>query len=148
MKLTEREALARFSAHDHGTLSTFHPTRGIDSVPAVYAFDGQFVGIPVDRIKPKSSTRLRRQDNVALDPRATLLVDQWDSSDWSRLWWVRVHLEPVSTPDNTQVRELSRLLAQRYVQYRDEPFETVMVFRILAVYGWSASGTDYKALEG
>ena len=52
MKLTEREALEKFSAHDHGTLSTFHPTRGIDSVPAVYAFDGQFVGIPVDRIKP------------------------------------------------------------------------------------------------
>ena len=34
---------------------------------------------------------------------------------------------------------LADLLAQRYVQYRDKPFDHVMVFAIRSITGWSAT---------
>ena len=42
---------------------------------------------------------------------------------------------------------LSAALAARYPQYRDQPFESVMVFRIIALYGWAATGTGYGDLN-
>ena len=38
------------------------------------------------------------KDNLAADPRASLLVEHWDAGDWSRLWWVRADLEHVAEP--------------------------------------------------
>ena len=138
MKITSDEALRRVALHDHGVLSTLHPERGIDSVPVVYAIDASgFVGIPIDTVKPKATTSLQREKNLVTDRRATLLVDLWDRSDWSRLWWVRVRLERVDDDENGAER-LADLLAAKYPQYRDKPFARVMIFRVLAVTGWTA----------
>ncbi len=38
--------------------------------------------------KPKSTTALRRLDNIAANPRVAFLVDVYDDN-WDRLWWVR-----------------------------------------------------------
>src|SRR4029453_10552195 len=92
MRLAEHEARARLTAHDHGILCTVHPERGVDAVPVVYAVDHDCVGVPVDRVKPKASSRLQRERNLEADPRATLLVEHWDRDDWSQLWWVRAEL--------------------------------------------------------
>ena len=93
MRLAEHEARARLVAHDHGTLCTVHAERGVDAVPVAYVVDEEgFVGVPVDRVKPKASMRLQRERNLEADPRATLLVEHWDRDDWSRLWWVRAEL--------------------------------------------------------
>src|SRR6201994_4699125 len=93
MRLAEDEARARLAAHDHGVLCTVHAERGVDAVPVVYALDDDgYVGVPVDRVKPKASSRLQRERNLEADPRATLLVEHWDRRDWSRLWWVRAEL--------------------------------------------------------
>jgi len=82
MKLTADEARARLAAQVHGVCCTLHPERGPDPVPVVYALDDDgFVGIPVDRVKPKASSRLQRERNLEADPRATLLVDHWDRDD-------------------------------------------------------------------
>ena len=79
MRLGEDEALARLAAHDHGVMCTVHAERGVDAVPVVYVKDEDgYVGVPVDRVKPKSSLRLQRERNLEADVRATLLVDQWD----------------------------------------------------------------------
>ena len=140
MRLAPDEARARLAAADHGILCTLHATRGVDAVPCVFAIDGDgFVGIPVDRVKPKSSSRLQRERNLELDSRATLLVEQWDSDDWSRLWWVRASLEWVREVTAERENDLADLLAQRYVQYRDRPFDRVHVLRTLEVIGWSAA---------
>src|SRR6185312_10108116 len=65
----------------------------VDAVPVAYVVDAdRFVGVPVDRVKPKASLRLQRERNLEADPRATLLAEQWDPDDWSRLWWVRAEL--------------------------------------------------------
>ena len=141
MRLTDDEALARLAAHDHGVLCTVHPERGVDAVPVAYAVDEDgFVGVPIDRVKPKVSVRLQRERNLEADPRSTLLVEHWDRDDWSRLWWVRAELRRHDA-DARRAANLAVRLAERYTQYRDQPFERVLVLRIVGVTGWAASAT-------
>ncbi len=140
MKLDYESALLRLTANDHGTFCTLHNDRGVDAVPAVYAIDRDgFLGIPIDRVKPKATTKLQRKSNLEFDQRATLLVDHWDKDDWNQLWWVRAHLEWQGNNESERATALSRLLAEKYIQYKDEPFERVLVFRITALTGWAAS---------
>jgi PPOX class probable F420-dependent enzyme len=139
MKLAEEEARARLAAHDHAVLCTVHAARGVDAVPVVFAVDEDgFVGVPVDRVKPKASARLQRERNLEADPRATLLVEHWDRDDWSRLWWVRAELRWVAEPPPGRVEDFAARLAARYAQYRDQPFTRVLMLRILGVTGWAA----------
>jgi PPOX class probable F420-dependent enzyme len=138
MRLSDEEARARLAAHDHAVLCTVHAERGVDAVPVAYAVDADgFVGVPIDRVKPKASTRLQRERNLERDPRATLLAERWDGDDWSRLWWVRAELR--YEPDEARASALAALLAPRYEQYAGQPFERVLVLRIVSVTGWAAS---------
>lgn len=140
VRLSEQDARARLAAAEHGVLATVHPDRGVDAVPVVYAADGSgWIGVPVDTVKPKASTRLQRQRNLEADPRATLLVEHWDRDDWSRLWWVRAELRWEEAPDPERVEDLADRLATTYPQYRDRPFASVLVLRVVAVTGWAAS---------
>ena len=139
MRLAADEARARLAGHDHGILCTVHAERGVDAVPVTYAVDEDgFVGVPVDRVKPKTSSRLQRERNLEADPRATLLVEHWDRLDWAQLWWVRAELRRHGD-DTGRAETLAARLAGRYPQYRDQPFERVLVLRIVRVTGWAAS---------
>lgn len=141
MRLGDADARARLIAHDHGVLCTLHTERGVDAVPVVYAVDADgYVGVPVDRVKPKASLRLQRERNLEADPRATLLAEQWDADDWARLWWVRAELRWESDPAVERCDGLAALLAKRYHQYRDQPFAQVLVLRITGISGWAAAG--------
>jgi hypothetical protein len=140
MRLADHEALARLAARDHGTLCTLHAERGIDAVPVVYVLDEDgYVGVPIDRVKPKASLHLQRERNLAADPRATLLVEHWDRRDWSQLWWVRAELRWQGDTATDRASALAAALASRYPQYRDQPFARVLVLRIVSVSGWAAS---------
>lgn len=124
---------------DHGVLGTVHATRGTDLVPVVFGLHEQWLGIPIDTVKPKSSTTLQREENLDVDPRATLLVQHWDRSDWSRLWWVRATLRR-KTSAPTEVEEaLTAALVERYEQYVERPFVQLLVFHVEALSAWSAS---------
>jgi hypothetical protein len=139
MRLTATEARARLAAHDHGVLCTVHAERGVDAVPVVYVVDeGGCAGIPVDRVKPKSSSRLQRERNLEADPRAALLVEHWDRDDWSRLWWVRAELRWQGNAAAARAADLAARLAGAYPQYRDQPFIRVLALRVVAVTGWAA----------
>jgi hypothetical protein len=145
MRLAEDEARARLAAHDHGILCTVHAERGVDAVPVAYVVDDDgCVGVPVDLVKPKVSSRLQRERNLEADPRATLLVEHWDPGDWSLLWWVRAELRWQSDvgvdADPGRAEALATRLAGRYPQYRDQPFARVLVLRIVGVTGWSGGG--------
>lgn len=130
----------RLADHDHAVLCTLHVERGVDAVPCVYAVDDDgHIGIPIDTVKAKSSTRLQRQRNLEADPRATLLADHWDADDWSDLWWVRAELRWMQDPPAERVTELSERLVQRYPQYRNRPFAGILVLRIVGLHGWAAS---------
>jgi Pyridoxamine 5'-phosphate oxidase len=140
MRLSDRDARARVAAHDHGVLCTIHPERGVDAVPVAYAVDDDgYVGVPVDRVKPKSSSRLQRERNLEADPRAALLVEHWDRSDWSRLWWVRAELRWLDDAADARTADLAARLARAYPQYRDQPFTRVLVLRVVGVTGWAAA---------
>ncbi|MCB0993498.1 MAG: pyridoxamine 5'-phosphate oxidase family protein, partial [Acidimicrobiales bacterium] len=89
MNLSSEQSSELLATHDHGVLATLHAVRGADLVPVVYSVVDGHVGVPIDRVKPKASLRLQRERNLAADPRATLLIEHWDPTDWSRLWWVR-----------------------------------------------------------
>lgn len=137
MRLTEEDALSRLATHDHAILCTSNHERGIDAVPVCFAISGNDVGVPIDSVKPKTSLRLQRERNLEEDPRATLLVEHWDPVDWSQLWWVVVNLR--WQPDTVdQTTTLSGLLANRYPQYREQPFVRVLVLQIIGVSGWAA----------
>jgi hypothetical protein len=139
MRLTATEARARLAAHDHGVLCTVHAERGVDAVPVVYVVDEDgCVGVPVDRVKPKSSSRLQRERNLEADPRAALLVEHWDRGDWSRLWWVRAELRWQGDAAAARAADLAARLALAYPQYRDQPFTRVLVLRVVGVIGWAA----------
>jgi PPOX class probable F420-dependent enzyme len=139
MRLTATEAWARLAAHDHAVLCTVHAERGVDAVPVVYVVDEDgYVGVPVDRVKPKSSSRLQRERNLEADPRAALLVEHWDRDDWSRLWWVRAELRWQGVAPAARGEELAARLALAYPQYHDQPFTRVIVLRIVGVSGWAA----------
>jgi hypothetical protein len=138
MKLSADEARQRAAGADHGVLATLHPTRGVDTVPAAFVIDGDLVAIPIDRIKPKASTDLQRSRNLDADPRASLLCEQWDAVDWSRLWWVRISLRRSDEPAEI-VAGLKARLRRRYPQYEAEPFAGILTFRIVEISGWSAS---------
>ena len=140
MRLTAEEARARLDAEVHGVLCTLHPERGPDPQPVVYAVSGDgHIGVPIDRVKPKRSSRLQREDNLEADPRASLLIEHWDREDWSRLWWVRARLEHVDEPSETLTDELADRLSRTVPQYADKPFHKVLVCRIVGVTGWAAS---------
>ena len=113
MKLSADEARERAAGADHGVLATLHPTRGVDTVPAVFVIDGDLVAIPIDRVKPKASTSLQRSRNLDADPRASLLCEHWDAVDWSRLWWVRISLRRSDESAETVAR-LEAGLRRRY----------------------------------
>jgi PPOX class probable F420-dependent enzyme len=141
MRLSDDEARARLAAHDHGILGTIHADRGVDVVPVAYAVDDDgYVGVPVDLVKPKASTRLQRERNLEADSRATLLVEHWNRDDWSQLWWVRAELRWHGDATADRVAALAARLAERYQQYRDQPFARVIVLRIVAVTGWAGAG--------
>ena len=137
MRLAEDDARARLATHDHGVLCTVHATRGVDAVPVVYVVDDDgYVGVPIDRVKPKASSRLQRERNLESDPRGTLLVEHWDHDDWSQLWWVRAELRRQSVAAD-RTAALADRLAARFTQYRDHPFERVLALRIVGVSGWA-----------
>ncbi len=143
MRLDADEARARLTTDVHGVLCTLHPRRGPDPQPVVFAVsDDGHVGIPIDRVKPKASSRLQREDNLAADPRGSLLVEHWETADWSRLWWVRADLLHVPDPPAALVDDLADRLARATPQYADRPFHRLLVCRIVNVSGWAAGEAD------
>ncbi len=159
VRLDDAECRRRLLEADHGVLATRHPERGVDAVPVCFAVVGDRLAVPVDRVKPKATTTLRRAANLDADPRAVLLVEQWDRHDWARLWWVQAHLERVAAGAGRDLesahagrdleaaeatRDLEATLAARYAQYRaDGAIAGLIVFGVRRLAGWA--GADSPA---
>jgi PPOX class probable F420-dependent enzyme len=142
MAMSDQRARNHLVMADHGVLATVDPDRGVHSVPVCFALVGDRMVVPIDRVKPKSSTDLRRTDNLELDPRATLLCDHWDRHDWHQLWWVRADLHrcPDESVDTASLHALGSALRERYPQYRTTEFARLLVFEVVAISGWAAAG--------
>ncbi len=135
MRLDAVACRDRLASCDHGVLGTVHPERGVDLVPVVYVLDGDAVVIPVDTVKPKTTTRLQRLRDVAADPRCSLLVEHYDA-DWSSLWWVRA--SGAASAAEPSARQLD-LLAERFPAYRSPgAVVAVLVLEPGELQGWAA----------
>ena len=107
--------------------------------------------------KRKSGGPLRRLANAEADPRASLLLDEYDD-DWSHLWWVRldgtlrVHRADAPAPGGTAAAEAVAALRAKYPQYRkgsllaDRP--TLLELTVARTRAWSASGNGPPPSRG
>lgn len=140
MRLTTEQCWALLRPGEHATLCTLNAKGTIDAVPVCFAVVGKVVATPIDRVKPKDTTALARLKNLDRDATATLLCDQWDRDDWSRLWWVRAHMARRSGHDVSVrlLEDCERALRAKYAQYRDSAFAEVVVFDVGGLTGWSA----------
>ena len=133
MKRDDDWVRERFGQARVARLATVSSVGSPHLVPFVFALDGTRLISAVDA-KPKSTTALRRLDNIAVNPFVSVLVDEY-SDDWSHLWWARadgwaaVH----------ESYDLAPLVA-RYPQYQaDPPAGPVIVIDVDHWSGWSAS---------
>ena len=112
------DAPARFGAARVARLATTDADGSPHLVPVVFALVGETVWTAVDA-KPKTTTALRRLDNVRAHPAVSLLVDHY-ADDWATLWWVRA--DGVATVlDVDEGRAGLDALTAKYPQYQDNP---------------------------
>ena len=112
------DAPARFGAARVARLATTDADGSPHLVPVVFALVGETVWTAVDA-KPKTTTALRRLDNVRAHPAVSLLVDHY-ADDWATLWWVRA--DGVATVlDIDEGRAGLDALTAKYPQYQDNP---------------------------
>lgn len=136
MRLAESDARARFAAARVARLATVGAAGQPHLVPVTFGFvDPATVVFAVDH-KPKTSDRLRRLANIAVNPRVSLLVDEYADDDWTRLWWVRAdgRARVVEPPHDDHDRAVSSLV-KRYPQYAERP--PVGPAIVVAVDRWS-----------
>jgi PPOX class probable F420-dependent enzyme len=121
---------------DHGVLATRHAARGVDAVPVVYVVDDRNrIVIPIDTVKPKTTTRLQRLANIATDARVMVLAEHYED-DWTQLWWVRAR---GSAGEIALTDEWWKLLADKYDAYRDrDAIASVIAVAVEEVSGWRA----------
>ncbi len=106
-------------------------------VPCCFALDGEVVYSAVDDVKPKSTMALRRLDHVRANPAVSLLVDHYDDTDWSALWWVRIDGRGRVVDDGPDHDRARALLAAKYPQYAAAPgFGAVLVIAVDTWRGW------------
>ena len=109
--------LERFVAERVARLATLSAT-GPRLVPVTFAWHGGAAVWAVDRVKPKRPGPLRRERDLAADPRAAMLVDHYEE-DWTALWWVELQ-GTAATLDGPAAEAALDALAERYPPYRDQ----------------------------
>jgi PPOX class probable F420-dependent enzyme len=119
-------------------LATISPEGTPHIVPVCFAFAGDVIGIALDH-KPKTTTTLRRFENVRARGVASLLVDQYDE-DWSQLWWVRVDARASLVDEGPELEDIVAALEEKYRQYGlRSPTAPAILLEPQRWVGWSAS---------
>ncbi len=133
---------AGFTGSPVARLATASPDGTPHLVPVVFAVEGDLDGgiegaivyTAVDA-KPKTTRRLRRLANIAVNPLVCLLVDHY-ADDWTRLWWVRVDGVASVHHDGAAMATGYRLLRAKYPQYQHVRLDGPVI--AVAVRRWSS----------
>jgi len=143
MRSSPELARRRFSAARVARLATVSAAGEPHLVPVTFALlgaadqggtsDADVIVFAVDH-KPKSTTALRRLDNIAANPRVAFLVDFYDD-DWDRLWWVRA--DATAAVLHGPLRHSAIIALQsKYRQYGEIPPAGVVVGS--SIVNWSS----------
>ncbi len=136
--MTPDEARARFAEASVAYLATVGADGAPHIVPVTFALDGDVIYTAVDA-KPKRGTRLRRFDNVAANPRVSVLVDRYDD-DWARLWWARADGNARVVTDGDELERVLSALRERYPQYASVALTgPAMAIAVDRWSGWSSA---------
>lgn len=113
-------------------------------VPVCFVFDGHALYSAIDE-KPKrvSPRALRRVRNIAANPQAALVVDEYDE-DWRRLRYVLVRgAADVLAPGGREHPAAIAALRRKYPQYRRMDLESRPVLRLRpdSIVLWAARDT-------
>lgn len=121
-----------------GELATITPDGRPHVVVVCFVLEPDRITTVVDQ-KPKTTTALRRLDNVRANPAVSLLVHHYEE-DWSQLWWVRVDGEAEVVEAHDAVADLLPPLVEKYPQYRSrKPAGPAIVIRPARWVGWMAA---------
>jgi PPOX class probable F420-dependent enzyme len=146
--MTSQEADARtrefIDSHRVARLATVDDAGRPTVVPICYVFDGgRFYSAIDEKPKTVSQDRLKRLRNLAVNPRVSLLIDDY-SEDWTQLAYVLIQgwAEAIE-PDGPYASEHQRavdLLRAKYPQYRDMGIDHRLIIRIevTGVKSWSS----------
>jgi PPOX class probable F420-dependent enzyme len=130
--------MARLSHARVARLATITMAGRPHIVPIVFAVDGDTLYFAVDS-KPKRTTDLKRLRNIAANPAVSILVDDYNDTDWARLWWVRVD-GIARLADHDEAEHAIALLAVKYPQHRaTPPAGPVTAVMIERVTEWSGA---------
>ena len=125
------EARQYLEAHRVGHLATAGADGAPHVIPVCYALDDAALYFVADE-KPKRrpARELVRLRNLRTNPRAAIVVDDWDE-DWTRLAWILVRGRASVVADTSAHAAALRLLRVRYPQYRnmalDDPVRNPIV---------------------
>jgi PPOX class probable F420-dependent enzyme len=116
MRLEPGEARTRFEAARVLRLATSGRGGQPHLVPCTFVLDtaGRVV-IGIDH-KPKTTLNLRRLQNIAENPKVSVLADDYDD-DWNRLWWSRADGTATIERDGAEHRAHWHQLRTKYRQY-------------------------------
>ncbi|MGK8491477.1 TIGR03668 family PPOX class F420-dependent oxidoreductase [Nocardia asiatica] len=135
--MSSEEARKRFATSSVARLATVSARLRPHLVPIVFVVAGDVVYTSVDA-KPKTTTALRRLDNIAANPAVAVLADRY-GDDWSQLWWARAD-GTARIADGAEARAAIGRLTARYPQYeRQPPPGPVIAVDVARWSGWSAS---------
>ncbi len=136
--MTPGEARARFEEALVGYLATVGADGAPHLVPITFALNGDTIYTAVDA-KPKRSRPLHRFENVAVNPRVSVLVDMYDD-DWTRLWWARADGIASVVTDGDELERALSALRTRYPQYATVSLTApAMAIAVDRWSGWSSA---------
>ena len=136
--MNESELLELLSAARVATLATIRTDGRVDLVPVTFAFDDRKVVTAIDH-KKKSTTELKRLENIKQFPEVTLLVDRYNDDDWKQLWWVRIRGRAKVHQSVSEFDHAIDLLSDRYTQYAEKrPKGPAIVIERTELTGWKA----------
>ena len=136
--MNESELLELLSAARVATLATIRADGRVDLVPVTFAFDARTVVTAIDH-KKKSTTELKRLENIKQFPEVTHLVDRDDDDDWKQLWWVRIRGRAKVYQSGNEFDRAIDLLSERYTQYVEKrPKGPAIVIERTELTGWKA----------
>ncbi len=108
-------------------------------VPCCFVLLGDTIYSAVDG-KPKSTSALKRLENIRANPRTSLLVDRF-SEDWDELWWVRADGAARVIEHGAESTRAIDHLVIKYDQYTAaRPHGAVVAIDVDEWRTWSATG--------